>query len=489
MNPIKRWLLSPDERKAILEGAKAIAIIEEAKAIVQYGGASQGGYNAVDILRNALVGQGFMSAPTFQNTAAFINEGFNANATIYSIITNTSKKFSTIDWYLNKVKKTPEGRKAARQYKAMTSGEFTTPAGLTRALLLKERAYDEVEGHPALDLWNKPNKEQSGAEFREAAMAFKMLTGAGPIYCNRGESGVKPLELLVLPTQYVQLWPDTNNLFRIGAATFNITGAMVPVPIDDLLYWKNFNPNFDVTGQHLYGQSPLRAAFLTMAADNQNTKAQEFMFRNTGVPGIFVPDSVESAVAANEQADQIRETLADLLAAREAGTQYRPYHNNPMKYIPFGLDAEKLQLIEASRLTAEKLASVWNYPPALVNQERTTDNNYQNAVKYLVTNTIYADLCSFRDNYANDFYLRQWGLNPQEWFMDFDITVLPEMQEDMQKQAEALAKMDYLTYDEKRAVNKFDKKGGAYETAYISAGLTPIESAFAAGEYIDPAIL
>lgn len=482
MNKLTRAFLSKKDREALdayPEAKAALTLVEEAKALAQRGATTGGGLDPTgDILRSALVGQGMISVPTFQDTQSFIEEGFNANSTIYSIITNTSKKFSTIPWYLSKVKSS----KKAAMYKAATSGDWMTPAGISQALILKEQAFDEVESHPALSLWNKPNAEQSGPEFRESALAFKMLTGGTPIYCQKGASGVKPLSVVVLPTQFVQLWVDPYNIFKIGNATFNITGAMIPIEVDQLLYWKYFNPNFSVTGQHLYGQAPLRAAYLNMCADNQNTKAQEFMFRHTGVPGLFVPDSLDTAVAANDQSDQIRTTLADLFAAREVGTVAATYANNPLKYIPFGMTAEELKLIEAARLTAERLCNVWNYPPALITQERTTDNNYQNAVKYLVTNTIYADLCSFRDNYANDFYLKQWGLNPAEWFMDFDISVLPEMQEDMQKQAEALSRMDYITPNEKRAIQKFDKREGPeWDTAYMSAGLVPIDAAFAAG--------
>lgn len=179
MNQLTRWLLSKEERNTLEIAPKALKLIEEVKAIVQTGGASYGAPNSsLQILQNALIGQGFISAPTFQDVNAFIQQGFNANTTVYSIITNTSKKFGSIDWYLNKIKPTKEGRKAARQYKAATKGEFITPAGMAQALLLKERAYDEVEDHPMLKLWNNPNKEQSGAEFRESAMAFKMLTGS-----------------------------------------------------------------------------------------------------------------------------------------------------------------------------------------------------------------------------------------------------------------------------------------------------------------------
>lgn len=476
MNIIGKLLLSKKE-KADLQ------LINEVKAKLP-AITTQQQAQIVNQILSSTFGSTFISTGQSQDVNKYILNGFDANSTVYSIISNTSKKFSTIPWILYKV----GDQKKALRYKSLSSDVYSS-AALMQLLTLKEQAFDEVDSHPMLDMWDRPNYEQSGAEFRESAMAFKMLTGSAPIYCNRGISGVKPQELLVLPTQFVTLAPSQNNIFQIGAAWFTITGAMVPIPITELLYWKYFNPNFSKTGDHLYGQAPLRAACLNLAADNQNSRAQEFMFRNTGVPGLFVPENIDVAAAADSQADQIRETLSDLLNAREAGTQYRPYHNMPMKYIPFGMDAEKLQLMEAARLNAERLANVWNYPPALITQERTTDNNYQNAVKYLVTNTIYADLCSFRDQ-MNTWYLKQWGISQGEYFFDFDITALAEMQEDMQKMADSLSKMDFLTPNEKRMAAKFDKiDSPAYDTAWISAGLTPIDAAFTGDSMLDPNLM
>lgn len=427
-------------------------------------------------------GTSFISAPVQQDVNKYINQGYNANSTVYSIVSFQAKKFSSVPWIEYRVKNASK----AAQYKALTQDRFANPELM---MILKSQAFEEVQRESeVMKLWNRPNGNQTGAEFREAAMGFKRLTGAGPIWANMGETRAKPYELYVLPTQFIQLYPDSS-LMNIRAASYTITGELIPINIEDLLYWKYFNPNYSLTGEQLYGQAPLRAAMMLICADNQNVQSQEYLFRNLGVTGLFTPASADVAAAANEQADAIRQTLSDV-QDRRGSNDLRSYVNLPMNYHSFGMDAKAMDMIAAHRLSKEDICNVFNHPPALVSLANATDNNFDASVKYLLTNTLYSDLCSLRDQ-VNHWLYPKFGFKSGELFMDFDITVMPEMQDDMKSVADAIKDLDFITQDEKRQIMKYGELGGAYASAYMSNGKKPIDAVYsqAYDEAIDPSIL
>ena len=41
------------------------------------------------------------------------------------------------------------------------------------------------------------------------------------------------------------------------------------IPADAICHIKDFNPYYDGTGSHLYGQSPLRAGFRSLTTNNE----------------------------------------------------------------------------------------------------------------------------------------------------------------------------------------------------------------------------
>jgi hypothetical protein len=81
--------------------------------------------------------------------------------------------------------------------------------------------------------------------------------------------------------------------------------------------------------------------------------------------------------------------------------------------------------------------------------------------------------CQLRDE-LNKFLVPRYG---EDVFIDFDITALPEMQQDMERMVRSLRDANWLTFDEKRVAMNYQEKEGAFEYAYINQGLIPIEQA------------
>jgi HK97 family phage portal protein len=402
--------------------------------------------------------------------AGAMKYGFKGNSTVYSIITKCASKFATIPWYVYKVK---NGQRA-KQYTAATQQFGIGP----QTVRLKVQAFDEVENEndPAVKLWHHPNGWQTGGSFRELALTYKLIYGGVPIYADMGVSKTKVQQIMCLPPQFTNIYPDSN-LMAVDRAELQVTGMKVDIPRDQLFYWVKQDPDFKSDGAHLYGLSPLKALSRSLAADNYNLDAQAFLFEHKGATGIFTPKDMQATMAIQSGPgglDGLRVSLDELLQRSGSPTR-RPFINAPLDYQTFGMDADELRTIESHQLLKEDFCNAFDFPALLMMTKSSTDNNYNHSIKYLVTNTIYGSLVEFRD------YMNQWlwplaGL--EGYYVDFDLTELPEMQEDVKQLADWLIKTWVIAPNEVRVALKYDKLPiPTFDEPWVPGGLMPASQA------------
>ena len=82
------------------------------------------------------------------------------------------------------------------------------------------------------------------------------------------------------------------------------------------------------------------------------------------------------------------------------------------------------------------------------------------------------------------------GYDTGEYYVDFDITILPEMQEDMEKVVAQAEKMWWISPNEKREMSRYDAIADpAMDKVYIPSNLVPIDDftdSSINGDYVDP---
>jgi phage portal protein BeeE len=133
-----------------------------------------------------------------------------------------------------------------------------------------------------------------------------------------------------------------------------------------------------------------------------------------------------------------------------------------------------MALVDTLKFSLEQWCRVFSMPVVLFSADNMADNNYQNALRDLVTNTIVPMCAQLRDE------LNRWlvpRMGDKNVFIDFDIMALPELQRDMEKMVNGLRSADWLTFDEKRVAMNYEPKGGSFESAYIAQGMIPIDQA------------
>jgi HK97 family phage portal protein len=143
-------------------------------------------------------------------------------------------------------------------------------------------------------------------------------------------------------------------------------------------------------------------------------------------------------------------------------------------YLSFGLSNRDMALIETMQFSLQQWCRVFGMPVVLFSPDNMADNNYQNALRDLVTNTIVPMAAQLRDE-LNRWLVTRMGETGV--FIDFDISALPELQRDMEKMVNSLVNASWLTMDEKRIAMNYEPKAGAYDMSYVSQGLIPLEQA------------
>lgn len=406
---------------------------------------------------------------------AYINEGYLGNADVYAIVSFLARKAASIPWYVYKIDGTSESHKNLARYKQLSKGIGASQGAYEQALIARKSAYEEnmVMDSPLARLLENPNKGQAQDQFLENLFGYRILSGEGDIYGNDGGiSGGKFVELNVLPTQFLDIYPNPNDLYDINGYKLMV-GSGINIAKDQVCMWKSWNPDFNATTRtHLRGLSPLKAAYKTLRMSNNAADASASMTANGGAKGALVPQVVNNSTpnVTPEQASTIQRAINDRInnTGVKGSVSLLQY---PYNYLNFGMSSVDMELVKAQQLTLHQWCHVFGLPVVLFDTDSSSYNNYQNAMRDLVTNTIVPLACQLRDE-LNKWLVPRFKENV---FIDFDISALPEMQKDFSQMVAQLKAADWLTFDEKREAMNYEPKGGIYEHSYVSQGLIPLE--------------
>lgn len=395
----------------------------------------------------------------------YINKGYRFNSTIYSIINLINKTASTIPFQIYEVQKEND----LKSYKALTSGELNT-AVLSKAQRIRKNALVELEETELHELLERPNPAQSFSVFLQEIIAFGKLTGNRYVYGIAPETGLgagRFKELYVLPSQVVEI--NSGGLMQpVKDYTLEYNGSH-RIPAELILHIKDFNPYYDGTGSHLYGMSPLKAGLRSMDANNEAL--------TTGVR--YLQNQTARGVLMSEEGD-LTETQARALK-QKFKQQYQGSQNagdviitpKKLSWVNFGLNASDLSLLEQYDATIKDLCNIYNVPVQLLNNtSASTYNNQKEAKKALYQNVVIPELIKIRDEF-NRWLVPKFG---DKLYLDFDFTVIPELQEETEKVVEQMAKAWWITPNEKRAATGYgiDEDNADLDKYYIPANLIPI---------------
>jgi len=242
---------------------------------------------------------------------------------------------------------------------------------------------------PLANLLENPNKNQSQDQFLENLFGYRFLSGEGDVYGNDGNMGGKFVELNVLPTHFLDIYGDPNDLYNVLGYKLMVAQG-IDLPKDKVMMWKTWNPDFNATTRsHMRGVSPMRAAYSTLRMSNNAADASAMMAQNGGAKGAITPKPIGSNVATFtvEQANMIKRAVNEDMNGIDNKGRINVLQT-PWDYLNFGLSSVDMDLVKTMQMSMHQWCRVFGLPAVIFDTDTSSYNNYQNAMRDLMTNTI-----------------------------------------------------------------------------------------------------
>jgi HK97 family phage portal protein len=364
------------------------------------------------------------------NAEEQVKQGYSGNDIVYSIIRLITDKVKQAPWGEYKIVDETEYK---RLQAAIKSKDVTISGKKLAEMHLK--ALEPVKtGGRITELLKYPNPVDSWGDIIEAYAAFKLITGNAYVYGKQipmGANKGQPLELWVMPSQYMSIIADLN-VFPILPTGYQLYLQFIQqFNNQEILHDKYFNPNWNIVGNQLYGLSPLQAAAKVLTRSNEGKQAAVSNYQNGGPKGIlFVADDRYDPNMSVQEAVDIKKTLA----RNQGSMNVNQVETSGYKvdYVPLGLSPVDLDLLNAENMDLRALCNVYGVPSQLLNDpDNKTFSNTKEGEKALTVRCALPMLASIRDQFNRKF-MKDWG--NQKTVIDFDITVYQELQEDKEMQ-------------------------------------------------------
>ena len=399
------------------------------------------------------------------NDDDFIRRGYAYNPTIYSLINLISKAAITVPYTI--YQKIDEQN--IKEYKSLTSNSLNSES-LLKAKLMRKHIFKEVE-HSALGkLLQRPNPTQSWSTFLEELIGFGKLTGnryVYSIYPDSGENKDIAYQLYNLPAHLIEIKSD--GIFKpVSKYTMNYNDSKYDLNADEVLHIADWNPDYDGSGSHLYGQSPIKAGMRVMTTNNEAVETSLKYLHNQSARGMLTPDDDNLTPT---QAQQLKSAFRRNFQGTKSANDIM-ITGKKFSWVNFGLSAADLQLLESYKASKQDLANLFGVPVLLLTGEHATYDNYKTSRQVLFTNCVIPELNKLRDS-LNSFLVPQFG---EDLYLDFDYSVIPELMPEQAKLVDQLSKSYWLTTNEKREAVGYgvDEDNIIMNDYLVPSGMIPI---------------
>lgn len=411
--------------------------------------------------------------PDYDQTKA-IDEGFNATTWIYAIIAKNAKKFSSIPRYLYDEKKLMQEKDGPVNYQ-------------TKALNINKLFESDLN-----QLLQRPNEYQGRSQFLCALYAFYLACGEGFIWLNRGDvkmrvddqgnliersdkeqDAMPVLEMYVLPTQYVKVKSDPENVFGVTGYCLEVAGLKIQLRKNDIIHWKDLNLKFDpTTGEHLRGMPRLKPGASTVTENKEIVKGAVRRQQNDGVKGALWTKQTTDEITP-EQESQIRSVVNAKINNNDVRGAVAVLTGLEWDYIDLAANGEYLNDVKVRVKNEEELCALFDTPYLLFVASGATLANLENAKKNWINDTI-IPASKELDDELNRRLLPAFKLEGKARIIS-DFTELPEMQEDMSKLVTALSSAWWLSPNQKLIAQGYEARTEPeFNEPWIIGGARPL---------------
>jgi HK97 family phage portal protein len=358
---------------------------------------------------------------TPRNYENFVREGYRRVAAVYSSVNKISGAASGITWKLY------EDRTEKR----------------------------EIEEHALLDLWRKPNLNESSGAFMEKLFGFWHLSGNNYIWAFRPSKNKPPLALWHLRPDRVKIVPSDlgieNYVYGYGTPGVKL---YEPGDVNHIKF-----PAYD---DDYYGLSPMETASQLIDQQNEGNAWNTALMQNMGKPSSAF---FAKGFLTVEKRDQItREIRKKYSGKRNAGMPL--VLEGDMMWQNMSLSPYELDWLQSRELNTREIAAIFDVAPELIGDSAgKTFANVSEARAALYTENVLPKMDRVRDH-LNSWLVPMYDdlRNKGAWFTydKEDIEALADM---YQKQ---------LTAKSERFTNLWNTMQCTLDEAREGQGLEPL---------------
>lgn len=429
---------------------------------------------------------GGQSAQYDYDTKTYLEKGYGTNPDVYSVVTQMCDKTKSVPYAIKKVKDT-KAHDRLTSLRTATHGKYSIKQQIYKRLL-EAKAYEDQEQTFPLA---KPNPNQTWADIWSLFKLFLKVTGNVYLYIVSPLDGVNagvPKLLYVLPSHKIKivLKKDADIIVDENPIDYYMLidgDQKIAFPADNVIHIKTPNPFFDFQGAHLYGLSPIRALLRNIESSNEALNNNVTMMKNAGVFGIV--SGTAEAPLSSDQAVQLKGKFIEMDKAAGRLSKLTAL-STPVEFTRLSLDTTELRQFDFLKYDQKQICNVLGWSDSLLNNDDGGKYDKQKEErKRVITDNIQPDLILLQEALTEKFISRFKGYENSK--LEFDITELPEMQEDYKAMIEWM-KDSPLTKNEIRIALKYetlDLEG--MDTIWIGSGLKRIDEVGVTEEDINKA--
>lgn len=368
--------------------------------------------------------------PYTDNLQTPITKGYNINDIVYSIVNLIMEKCRVAPWGIYEI----ADETAYKSLHGMQRKSNWTAKDFSQAHSLQKKALRLVNNPGKWgDLIKNPNDTETFNDYVANGIGYECLVGNNYTWANVLQAGANkgvPSELWLLPAQWINIFATDTFPTRVTNYQVSIWPGVNYQP-GEVLHEKTWNPNWNTNGEQLYGLPPLKASLRRMQNNNSSVDSQTADFENNGVKGVLHMKAQPGQISGEELLPEVN-SLKQTVVSEWSGVQNRGrmgISGYDMGWLPIGLTAEEMQIIESQKWSLRMLCNPFGVPSQLLNDDQKAYNNFAEAEKSLTMRACLPRLTRKRDNLTMKAQ-KDWGLD-KRYVIDFDMTVFSELQEDM----------------------------------------------------------
>ena len=390
----------------------------------------------------------------------YIDKGYLFNPVVYSIVSFIAQKAGAIPWGVYEVK----NDKALQLYKSANTYNLSTKMVKTKALVA-------LPNHDLNELFIRPNSIQGWSDFFEQYVGFKKITGNSYVHLIGPESGNNAgtiRELWGIPSQIIR--PVAGDRYQ-PIRGYKYLNSDDLIPSDQILHSRYWTPEY-FNGQNLIGLSPLRASLRLVTKSNASFDSSVGALQNQGAFGIISAE--KDTALTEEQADMIESRLREKVGG-PANRGKNIVTSADLKWQQMGMSPVDLNIIESDKMDIRMLCNVFHVAPELFGDSANkTYNNVKEARGAAYTDAILPDCNAFRDA----LNMRIMGKYEGKIYVDYDASMISELQEDLQMMTTALSGAWWINPNERRDIMNFpaDETNPLMNEYWVPGGLMPMSA-------------